>query len=355
VIDLIRPCFIPSAVQGTFTYASTIDPAINDLYAKYAYMPNSKNLPIVLLMHGYDSDASSFTNETMEAFARKNIFACAVGLRGFNDAGGASDSSAREIYDIYDALSYIRTNFPDIVSSNRAAVVGYSSGGGNALACTCKFPDTWTDIVSHFGISDYGHDATYGWYQEVAEYRTTMETRIGGNPTAVPNAYYARAHVLALANYSGGHIQFFHDVDDAQVPVDQTQRAVAALVAAGLINYTARYTSSANVIRWLHAYPTARDPVHWTSDIWSLPITKQTHAVWTIPASGSVKVMGYIVTKRFSIWLGDGTAHAADVVYNTATDSYTVTPLTGEAAVTITQGAKTVTQTISEVTTLTVV
>lgn len=72
-------------------------------------------------------------------------------------------------------------------------------------------------------------------------------------------------------------------------------------------------------------------------------------------ANGTAKVMGWMETKRFKIWLGNGTGHVADVVYNTATDSYTVTPLTGEMTVTITQGTKTVTQTISTETTLTVV
>jgi len=86
-------------------------------------------------------------------------------------------------------------------------------------------------------------------------------------------------------------------------------------------------------------------------------------AVWEIPASGTVTVIGYIVTKRFSVWLNThGTAitgidAAATVVYNTEIDTYTVTPLTtGGVDVVITQGGKTgISTNISTETVITVI
>ena len=79
--------------------------------------------------------------------------------------------------------------------------------------------------------------------------------------------------------------------------------------------------------------------------------------IWAVSDSGNIYVKGFVVTKKFSIWLGNGTVledgqnRSATIVYDTLNDSYTVNPLFSAGAtsveVKITQGAKSATQTIS--------
>jgi hypothetical protein len=216
-------------------------------------------------------------------------------------------------------------------------------------------------------MSDYGHDATDGWYQNGAgvEHKANMESWIGDNPTNVPDAYHARAHVLGMTNYSGGHLFLLHDDDDNNVPVVNITNVKDVLDAAGLTNYTVNRTDSGDTYRWVHGYPTsgtATASLIVAEPIFINPIVDNTYSAWTIPASGTVTVCGYIKTKRFTIWLGGlteaaagaGLNEVATVAYNTVTGEYTVNPLTGNMDVFIKQGSMTAAQSITEATILTV-
>lgn len=318
--------------------------AITNLYVKYAYPENETDLPIVVLMHGFSNNAATFENQCINRIARLGLFVVVVGMRGRDSASGSQDGSGREIYDIVDAVEYVRTNFAALVSATKVAIVGYSGGGGNALAAACKFPDYWNVVVTHFGMSDYGYDGTDGWWYTNPANQATLTTWIG-NRASVTNPYRARHAVEAIANFSGGELYLFHDDQDTSVPVVNTNRIGTAMDNASLTNYTKNLTTTTDDPRWLHEVPNDASPTRFTEAIWSSTVLSL--AAWTIPASGTITVTGYIVTKRFTIWLNaNGTATlgidaAATVVYNTATDTYTVTPLTGALDVTITQGAKT--------------
>ncbi len=327
---------------------------LSNLYATVYYRTTRTGCPIALLMHGWDGQAISDV-VLRERLALAGFFVVGVGMRGRDGADGARDASGREIHDIYDALQEVRRRYARYVSPDRAVLVGYSGGGGNVLAAGCKFPDSFAALISFYGMSDYGRDATNGWYQNCnwAPYRTDMEAAIGGSPSAVPNAYYARDATAAIANYSGGRLILFHDTGDGVVPVVHSQRIVTALDAAGLTNYQANYTSAADATRWTHGLSFASTAMLAAENIW-IPQALAAEA-WTVPASGTVTVIGYIVTKRFSIWLGNGLSGAASVTYDTATGTYEVTPLTaGSLAVTVTQGPLSANATITETTTLTV-
>lgn len=318
---------------------------ITNLAIRYSYAENVSDLPIVLLVHGWSGNADDFGNATLQRIAARKLFVASVGMRGRNGASGQADASGREIHDIYDALTWIRATFPQ-VSREYASVVGYSGGGGNALAAACKFPDAWCQVVSHFGMSDYGYNNPDGWYYNGGNYAAEIANVMGGTPAQIPNNYRARNAVEAITNYSGGHLYLFHDSGDGSVPVVHSQRIASAMSSAGMSNYAANLSGPADSIRWLHGYPTS-SPLWRSEDTWARDAAGKVHPAWTIPTSGTVRVIGYIVTKRFSIWLGNGQSHVASVVYNTSSRQYTVTPLTGTVVVTITQGGQSATQTIS--------
>jgi pimeloyl-ACP methyl ester carboxylesterase len=290
-------------------------------------------------MHGWNGSGSDPDELTLYQMASMGFFVASVGLRGRDGADGARDASGREIYDIYDVLLYIRSHYAQYVSQDLAVIVGYSGGGGNALAAACKFPDTFSCVVDFYGMSDYAAwygQGTWEFYQE------SIGIAIGGAPNAAPNNYYSRDATAAITNYTGGKIVIFHDIDDGIVPVTHSQEIVTVLDAAGMTNYETHYSQSGDTPRWTHGSGEDFDSIGIAAkDIW-VP-TAKAQAAWTIPASGTITVIGYIKTKRFTIWLNTGLDAAATVVYDTATGTYTITPLTSNAvvAVTITQGALT--------------
>lgn len=319
---------------GNLTYSSSID-SLSDLSLRYCYKQGATGLTPMLLMHGYTQQVSDFTDDTLQRMAARGLFIAAVSMRGRDGTSGSQDSGARELYDLYDALAAVRAQFGTTVSSSRAAVVGYSGGGANVLGMAAKFPDTFTDLVDHFGMSDYG-----AWYTQNAAFDATLDAWIGGNPTAVPNNYLARKHVDGVTNYTGGWLYLYHDPTDATVPVSQSRAVATAMDAVPLTNYTKTESST-----YAHNLPNDPASVIASEDVWAPVLVAQTHAVWTVPASGTLHVNGYLRTKRFEVWLGTtslggaggGLSEAADVTYDTATNSYTVTPTTGACDVYIRQ------------------
>jgi pimeloyl-ACP methyl ester carboxylesterase len=310
--------------------------AITNLYTYYKY--SGRALPALIVMHGWDGDATSF-NETTDfgRWAGYGYFVIVPGMRGRNSASGSRDASGREIYDIYDALVECRRLFPHAISPDKAVLLGYSGGGGNVLAAACKFPDAWSMVISYFGMSDYGRDGTDGWYyNNGGSYTTAIATSVGGVPGDVPNNYYARDATAAIQNYSGGHLHLYHSSSDTTVPYVHSQRVAAAMLAAGLSNYTAHYSTD-----YTHGYPAdipalVTSEADWKGDGLS-------SAAWTVPASGTHTVIGYMVNKRYACWLRAygsttyGLDAAATVAYGAVANQYTVTPLTGAIDVTITQ------------------
>lgn len=336
------------------------------LNADIRYKSGKTGLPIVIVLHGFGGDASYFDADTKKRFAENNVFAIFINLRGRNGSEGTQDCSAREIYDIIDCINHVKINYASIIDPDHIHIVGYSGGGGNAIACAAKFPDYFNTVTSFFGISDYGYDAVDGWYNNGADVtqKALMDTWVGDNPTNVPNSYYARYHLGGITNFTGGFLNLLQDEDDSIVPVINNQNIADVMDVAGLTNYIFRKSAAGSSLRWVHGYPNSDDSpnIIIAEPLFVNPIIAKTYPAWIIPASGSVKVIGYIKTKRFTIWLGGlaeaavgaGLNEVATVVYNTTTGQYTVTPLTGNMDVFIKQGNLIASQSITEETILTV-
>jgi dienelactone hydrolase len=330
----------------TFIYGEAMT-----LSANATYQPHLTGQPILVVMHGFSGTSGSFTTATKERIAGYGVFALFVEMRGRDTSGGTADASAREIQDIIDAVEYVKTRYASIVDPDNVNIVGYSGGGGNALASAAKFPDYWNTVTSFFGMSDYGYDATDGWYQNGADagHITSMQTWIGGTPAAVPDAYHARAHVLAITNYSGGHLWLFHDASDSSVPVVNSQNVADAMGSAALTNYTLNITTAADSTRWVHGYPNTGEQASLieAEPTFITPIMSGTNPAWTVPASGTLKVAGYLVTKRFDLWLGTGDNEFGEVTYNMTTRVFTITSDTGAADYALTLKGQTPSASIS--------
>lgn len=316
--------------------------ATSGLLSKYAYNDNNNDMPIVVMMHGFNLDIDAITSNIMQRIANQGFFVLAAGMRGRKGATGSKDASGKEIFDIYDAINYVKANFP---VSDKVCISGYSGGGGNALAAASKFPDTFNVVVDHFGMSDYGYDSTYGWWYTNPDYHDDIENFIGYTPTTAPEQYLARAHVYAVKNFTGGELYAFHDSEDSNVSVLQSQRLESVLNSS--IDATFYYSGPGDQDRYLHSMTTSEI----TEPIW-LPRASSAQP-WEMPDSGTIRVCGYIVTKKFKIFLGDLDDRTADVTYNLNTNTFDVIPLSGETVVRIEKNGILYTATINQRTILT--
>lgn len=345
-------------ISGTFTYASSQTPAYTNLFAAYAYPAGRVNLPIVTHMHGWVGTVSGMAARNWVRQAGQGAFVVVPAMRGQDStiSSSAQDGSGFEIYDIHDAVNYVRTNWSPLVNTNLVIAAGYSGGGGNVFNYATRFPDTVSAVVSHFGITDYGFNSTWGWYYAGASptQQTQLVTYIG-DPATFTNRYRARASTEAYPQNFRGHTYFFHDEADASVSINQSMAMVTNLNIFAR-TYTTNWTKAGDAVRWLHSNPNDNAGVSQTEAVWLSAVVAGAHRPWLLPASGTLRVNSWLTSRRgWGITLGTGVNEVADVDYNTDTRTYTVTPLTAPLDFTIAQGSGSVTRTnISTATTVTV-
>ena len=318
-------------VNDTFLYSSTID-NITDLYGHCMYDTGVHNAPLVFLGHHWGGDAHDFTYNQMKAWVDSGNFVAVVGMRGRNSASGTRDDSGRELHDIYDAIQDIRDSFPTRVS-NKVALVGFSGGGGNAMGLGSKFPDAWVELTSLSGMSKYG---IYGSEVDSGWYETNGVQIYCGTPATCPDNYEARDSRLAMPyNFKGGFFTMHHATSDALVAVSLARYMDTAYTDSG----NERYFYDENE-KYGHASIADQLPV--IDSIIDITPT------WTIPRYGSIKILGYLVTNDFEIWLNDGTDAIADLTYNLNKDVFEVDPLGETIGLTIIYNGETFEKTISD-------
>lgn len=313
------------------TYSSSID-SISNLHARVSYR-DVQEQPICILMHGLGQAASDFLDSTLIRFAEiYGYFTAAVGMRGRDGASGTNDASGRELFDIYDAITYIRSNYSTKVSQTRVIIVGYSGGGGNVLGMASRFPDLAVLYVDFFGISDYGYDGTFSYYVQTPGQQANLQTWVGGTPAAVPNEYKSRQFMWSASNCKG-KLRMYHDLSDSSVNVNHSQRTETQLIADSFTNYVYSQSQSGDPERWIHGLPnvgqTGQENIdaedQFSGEGFSLSIP-------SMPTSGTLKINGYLKCSLFTIWLGNGTAaqdgknRRGTLTYNYSTNSYTLVP-----------------------------
>lgn len=328
----------------TLTYDSSIDSSITGIQANYTYdngLAALGLLPVLVVMHGYGSSPADFSASDRQRWASYGFLVLVPAKR-------ARDGSGREIHDILDAVAKLRATVPAVAHATLASVVGYSGGGGNALACAHKVPDFFTTFTSFFGLSDYGYDSNDGWWYTREGIRSLLTTDVG-NRVSSSAPYRARDAVGSIAKTlaHGGYLYMFHDDADTDVTVANSRRVRDAMARAGLSNFAYAESTSASSPRWSHGTPGSNADL--IQGEWRFVRRAKGAAAWSMPERGSIRVAGWHKNKRFEIWLGgtnppkttlaDGKQHAADVVYDTLAGTYFVTPLTtGTLWVQIIQG-----------------
>lgn len=322
-----------------YAYTSSISQDGNgplNVVCELNYDDAQTNAPMAVMMHGYSQDMTAF-RANAQRLRDRGFFAISVAMRGRNGSDGARDSGGLEVYDIYDAIESVKTAFPTLVNTNIVYMTGYSGGGGNTMSMLARFPDYFNAGAAFFGMSDYGYHGTNGWYYLGGTgYRVTMNADIGDRLNADTNIldrYHARAANLAAMNNPYSEIHLFVNNNETICPPPHSQtyysNAVARESFAGeFTNITVHIgngslyqdfdndsVNDANELQyWPHQALTADQQD--AGELWFI----NRLLAGQIPrpvlnSSDLLFVAGFVKTRVFECWVGDGQEGAAELDY----------------------------------------
>ncbi|HLL89393.1 MAG TPA: prolyl oligopeptidase family serine peptidase [Tepidisphaeraceae bacterium] len=313
-----------------------------DLTFEANYLSAVANAPIMVVMHQYSGTTGLFTQvrDNAQLLRDKGFFVVSVAMRGCEGSDGVRDSGGVEVHDIYDAVQHVKSHYADRVDPTNVAITGYSGGGGNVMSALTKFPDYFRAGAAYFGMSDYGYDAANGWYNngaDVGAMRTAqLNADVGNRNTggaAVVDRYMARASNLASKNNPYSRIHLFVNEDEAISPpwnsTSYRSNAVAGSAFPGEFDNVRVHLGRAGTYQdfngngtndpdeqqyWPHQDPTLNQ--QWAGDRWyANGLLSGSLQQPTLNAADELFVAGYVRTKRFALWLGDGQNAAADLGY----------------------------------------
>ena len=283
----------------TFTYASSADGTAG-LLADAAMRADGQPKPLLLVMHGYRG-AKEDVRQDLQELAGKGVVAVAPDMRGRGSSPGLWDSGGKDVHDILDAALAAIEKFPREIEARNLNVVGYSGGGGNAIACAVRFPDLFQTCISFFGISDY---AALHRVSSVPDIIQTMEAALGGPPEKNPAAYAARNALAAAGNAQAAKLHFFWDEAETLCPPAQIEEFLEAYRKAGLSRAIAHVSRACDARRWRHDYRKGNPDLSLADDLFLPDVLAPNPSSPELPERGRLVVNGYLVTRRFSAWIG---------------------------------------------------
>lgn len=331
-----------SDLLTAFNYQSTVSTdtdGLLDLKAQLFYDNTNANMPIAVLMHAY---SATNTFGSMNANAKRlrdlGFFVVVPSMRGHDGSDGVRDSGGVEIYDIYDAVEAVKKQYSQCLDSDTIYISGYSGGGGNTMSAVTKFPDYFTAAASYFGMADYGYHSANGWYVNGAGGRISQLKTDIGNPTtgnhAILDKYLARVSNYASKNVTSTEVHLFVNENETICPPvnSQTFKSYAdatATVPDEFDNITCHIgvqgtyqdfdgdgVNDPNEQQWWphgHISTTVQTAgEQWFMDrLLAGQITQP-----SIEDTDQFFVAGFVKTKQFQLWLGDGQNAAGTLNYS---------------------------------------
>ncbi len=294
-----------NAITEVISYSSHID-KVSPLYALVAFRRDNKHKPIMVIMHSFGSvNGNKFQQKSRGIyFANKGFFSVLPDMRGRGGSAGHRDDGGLEIMDIYDAVQYVIRGYPQEVDSDNINIVGFSGGGGNVFSMITKFPDLINVAGAFFGISDYGY-----WAKHNKDFRNLS---LGGTESEKSDRYMARNSLLGVINNPLTEIHLFWDEKEWICPpyfnVEYAKRARQL----GYKNVFCHESKVGDKYRYYHgrlSWPT----FYHACDI-IIPEAKKARKLIVAP-KGKMVVLGYLYTKRFDIFWGEGNNVVTDVSY----------------------------------------
>lgn len=311
----------------TLHYASSIDP-LPDLRARVVIPPGADRLPIIVLMHGFTLDAASFTDDTYHRFASSGGGSIVIGvdMRGRGGSSGKPDAGGREIHDIVDAIDAVVERHANRVMPGAVHLIGYSGGGANVLSAAGRFPDRFASVNAFFPIADYGFDRTLGWWWQCSvRQREKLTEWIGTRDDATAGAYASRAPIFAIGNFRGAPLRLFHDRGDNNVPPSHSLAMRDEAARAGVPNVDTFISEPTDAVRWIHGAPNGDAPVRHAEPRMLADIAPMSKLALPLVPRGRLAIAGYLVTREFTVWLGNGTTARGWIDYDLAARKFEIT------------------------------
>ncbi len=229
--------------------------------------------------------------------------------------------------DIYDCVSESLRRYGARIDAANLNIWGYSGGGGNALSAAVRFPDLFSTVTAFFPMTDYAF-----WHDDSAAYREKIAGRVGGAPADRPGRYAARNAVLAAGNNARSAVHIFWDSEESVCSPRMDWAFVNAAHACGCYNVSPHESRPGDAERWRHGYPHDWPQLAAVEERFFGEILRGGRDV-SLPESGHLVVPGFVVTKRFSVFVGDGAEGAAGVEYDLGEEpTFRLRPVAGAIA-----------------------
>jgi pimeloyl-ACP methyl ester carboxylesterase len=337
--------------EATLTFASSIDSSLTNLNVLYTHdngviaaLGGGAKVPLLLEMHGYNGVATEITTGDARRAAQRGFAVGRVELRGRNGDSGSADDSARELYDLIDAIAAIESAHGSVVDTTKIHLLGFSGGGANTLALVTKFPGLAITAVSCFGFGDYGASNSRSFWALSTGDQATIETRIG-NRLADIKPYVSRNANLTIGKalpLSSTKLVMLWDSADTQTFALQRETR-DALLAAGVAQ-SQWYWQESTDGHWAHGYVADNANLMQAENV---IFNRLSEAAPTFAKVGTIDVNGYIVTPAWELWTGDptdydprtsgngGKKHRVRVDFDETSMHFSVRSLTGACNVTI--------------------
>lgn len=277
---------------------SSVDGA-QPLLVDVCFRPSRKKLPLIVVMHGYGGSRDSMRPDIVR-LAEKGLFAIAPDMRGRGGSAGQWDSGGLDVMDIYDAVRFCLREFAGRIDASNLNVMGYSGGGGNTFACFVRFPDLFRVAASFFGVPDY---AAFYRMKGRPDCNRVMVEALGGPPSRLPAVYAARNATPAAGNNGRTRFHIFWDEEETACPGSMDEDFIRVSRAAGHRNCIVHRSRRRDRARWHHGYTTDWPELIKAEDIFVPEILRRRVPEPTLPPTGVLVAPGYLVTRRFAIWV----------------------------------------------------
>ena len=324
----------PKPIVEDFTFKSTFD-ATGPLYARVVYPEGGRDLPIMLVQHGYWGNRE-MVGYSAERMARRGFFCLCVQTRGWGGqrkkkgkvisetelSAGDHDDGGVETHDLWDALHAAIDKYDKRVDPERVSIVGYSYGGGMAYFASVRFPYLFRGACAFFGIPDYKRHIELR-RERLNKEPVHLKRQIGGLPETHPDLFVARSATRAAGNIGRMPFYIVHDEEEPLCPPPMVVEFAEAAKKAGSENVVIHESKVGDKHRWYHGYNMNDNPVKAKNDRLSpmedrfmTDLLERDATRPKMPQHGELTVIGYLITPKFKCVAGKGDNAAARVKFD---------------------------------------